>query len=111
VSKSIVQTHAGDDSDGKIWGIEGMNILLILSGLILSVGLSLTLFRQQAHSPLLSFGVGSLPLVLMVAYVFGFRQGKPKCYDSDLLETCVSGKAWRPFFRSSRHPLYRDERA
>ena len=50
MSKPIVDTHAGDDSDGKIWGIEGINILLILAGLILSVGLSLIFFRQQAHS-------------------------------------------------------------
>ena len=64
MSKIVVHTHAGDDSDGKIWGIEGVNILLILAGLILSVGLSMMLFRQQAHSVLVSFGVGSLPLVL-----------------------------------------------
>ena len=111
MSKPIVHTHAGDDSDGKIWGIEGINILLILAGLILSVGLSMMLFRQQAHSLLFSFGVGSLPLVQMVTYVFGFRQGKPRCYDTDLLETWVSGDAWLPSFRSPRHPLYRYERA
>jgi hypothetical protein len=111
VSNSIVNTHAGDDSDGQIWGIEGINILLIIAGLILSVGLSLMLFRQQAHSPLFSFGFGSLPLVLMVAYVFGLRQGKPKRYDTDLLETCISGSAWLPSLRSPRHPLYRHERA
>jgi hypothetical protein len=111
VSKPIVHTHAGDDSDGKILGIEGINILLILAGLIFSVGLSMLLFGHQAHSPLFSFGVGSLPLVLMVAYVLGLRQGKPKCYDTDLLETCVSGNAWLPSFRSPRHPLYRHEGA
>ena len=31
-------------------------------------------FRQQAHSVFVSFGVGSLPLFLMVAYAFGFRR-------------------------------------
>lgn len=106
MSKAIVHTHAGDDSDGKIWGIEGLNILLILAGLIFSVGLSMMLFRQQAHSTLASFGVGSLPLVLMVAYVFGLRQGKPKSYDTDLLETFTCGTAWMPAHRQSRHPLY-----
>lgn len=106
MSKAIIHTHAGDDSDGKIWGIEGLNILLILAGLILSVGLSMMLFRQQAHSTLVSFGVGSLPLVLMVAYVFGLRQGKPKSYDTDLLETFTCGTAWMPAHRQSRHPLY-----
>jgi hypothetical protein len=106
VSKSVVPTHAGDDSDGKIWGIEGINILLILAGLILSVSLSMMLFRHQAHSPIVSFGVGSLPLVLMVAYVFGLRQGRPKHYDTDLLETFTSGTAWMPARRQPRHPLY-----
>jgi hypothetical protein len=106
VSKVVVQTHAGDDSDGKIWGIEGMNILLILAGLILSVGLSMMLFRQQAHSPFVSFGLGSLPFVLMVAYVFRLRQGKPKHYDTDLLDTFTSGTAWMPARRQPRHPLY-----
>ena len=38
MSKEIVHTHAGDDSGGKIWGIERLNIVLILAGLILSVG-------------------------------------------------------------------------
>ena len=105
MSKAIVHTHAGDDSDGKIWGIEGLNILLIL------VGLSMMLFRQQAHSVFVSFGVGSLPLALMVAYVFGLRQGKPKSYDTDLLETFTFGTAWLPTHRQPRHPLYRHERA
>jgi hypothetical protein len=106
VSKVVVQTHAGDDSDGKIWGIEGLNILLILAGLILSVGLSMMLFRQQAHSPFVSFGVGSLPFILMVAYVLGLRQGKPRHYDTDLLETFTSGTAWMAARRQPRHPLY-----
>ena len=51
MSKSVINTHAGDDSDGKLWGIEGINILFILAGLLLSVGLSLMLFRQQALIP------------------------------------------------------------
>ena len=111
MSKTIVYTHAGNDSDGKIWGIEGLNILLILAGLILSVGLSMVLFRHQAHSVFVSFVVSSLPLVLMVAYVFGLRQGKPKSYDTDLLETFISGTAWQPTRRQPPHPLYRHERA
>ena len=45
MSKPVINTHAGDDSDGKLWGIEGINILFILAGLLLSVGLSLMLFR------------------------------------------------------------------
>jgi hypothetical protein len=78
-----------------LWGIEGSNILFIPAGLLLSVGVSLILFRQQAHSPGFSFGVGSLPLVLASVYVFGLRQGRPRSYDTDLLETLLSGRGCR----------------
>ncbi len=111
MSKSIVQTHAGDDSDGRIWGIEGMNILIIIAGLVLSVGVAMTLFRSQSHPPLLCFGVGLLPVGLSLAYVFGLRQGKPKAFDSDLLESLASGRAWSAPTKQPRNPLAADERA
>jgi hypothetical protein len=111
VSKSVVHTHAGDDSDGKLWGIEGVNILFILAGLLLSVGLSLMLLRQQAHAAAFSFAVGSLPLVLACVYVFAFRQGRPRSYDSDLLETLLGGRAWLPPRRQPSHPILDHESA
>lgn len=111
MSKPIVQTHAGDDSDGKIWGIEGINILFILAGLLLSVGLSLMLFRSQAHPAAFSFGVGSVPLVLACVYVFALRQGRPRSFDTDLLETLLGGRAWLPPRRQPSHPIYDHESA
>ncbi len=105
MSKPVINTHAGDDSDGKLWGIEGINILFILAGLLLSVGLSLMLFRSQAHSEAFSFGLGSLPLVLACAYVFALRQDRPRAYDTDLLETLLNGRAWLPPRRQPRHPM------
>ena len=83
MSRPVISTHAGDDSDGKLWGIGGINILFIVTGLLLSVGLSLMFFRQQVHSPGFSFGAGSLPLVLASAYIFTLRQGRPRSYDPD----------------------------
>ena len=109
--KPVINTHAGDDNDGKLWGIEGINILFILAGLLLSVGVSLMLFRQQAHSPGFSFGVGSLPLVLASVYVFALRQGRPRSYDIDLLETLLSGRAWLPPRRQPCHPIHHHESA
>ena len=103
MSKAIVQTHAGDDSDGGIWGIEGMNILFILAGLLLSVGLALLLVRH--HPPLFSIGVGAIPFVLTTAYVFALRQGKPKSYDTDLLETLTAGTEWMAPAQQPRNPL------
>jgi len=104
MSKPMVQTYAGDDSDGKIWGIEGMNLLFIIAGLLLSVGLTLLLFGH--HSPLFSFGVGTVPFVLTTSYVFILRQGKPKAYDTNLLETLVTGTGWVPPAQQPRNPLY-----
>lgn len=111
MSKPIVNTHAGDDSDGRIWGIEGANILFILGGLLVSVGLTLMLYRQPNHSGPFWFGVGALPFVVSTIYVFAFRQQKPKSYDTDLLETFLSGSAWLPARRQPRHPLHDDEGA
>jgi hypothetical protein len=111
MSKPIINTHAGDDSDGKVWGIEGINILFILAGLLLSVGLSLMLFRQQARSPEFSFGVGSLPLLLACVYVFALRRGRPRSYDTDLLETLLNGQAWLPPRRQPSHPIRDHESA
>ena len=54
MSRPVISTHAGDDSDGKLWGIEGINILFVVTRLLLSIGLSLMLFRQQDHSPAFS---------------------------------------------------------
>lgn len=105
MSKPVIHTHAGDDSDGKIWGIEGINILFILAGVLASVGLTLMLFRQPNHSTGFSFGIGSLPFILLSLYVFTFRQGKPKSYDTDLLETLISGRAWMPPRHQPRHPF------
>jgi multisubunit Na+/H+ antiporter MnhB subunit len=101
---SIVHTHAGDDSDGKIWGIEGMNLLFMLAGLLISIGLALLLARHQA--PTLSFGAGAGPFALVTLYVFAFRQGKPKAFDTDWLETLAAGSGWMPPVRQSHNPLF-----
>jgi hypothetical protein len=111
MSQAIINTHAGNDSDGKLWGIEGINILFLLAGLLLSLGLSLMLFRQQVHWAAFSFGVGSAPLVLATVYVFALRQGRPHSYDTDLLETFLAGRAWLPPRRQPSHPLHDHEGA
>jgi len=98
---NMVPTHAGDDSDGKIWGLEGMNILFILAGLVLSIGLLFLLHRQNAHF----LFVVPVPFVLITAYVFALRQGKPKSFDTDLLETLVAGNGWMPPAHQPRNPL------
>lgn len=105
MSKPLVMTHAGDDSDGKIWGIEGINLLFILAGLLLGVGVAMMLFRH--HAPLVSAAGGLVPIVIASAYVFGLRQGKPRAYDTDLLETLAGCSGWAPSRHQPRNPLHR----
>ena len=99
----MIPTHAGDDSDGKIWGIEGVNILFMLAGLLLSIGLAMMLSNH--HAPTFSVGVGAVPFALITGYVFTLRQGKPKSFDTDLLETLAKGTGWMPPTHQPRNPL------
>ena len=103
MSKGIVHTYAGDDSDGKVWGIEGVNLVFMLAGLLLSIGLALLLSRQ--HAPMLSVGAGAMPFVLVTVYVFTLRQGRPKSFDSDLIETLSSGSCWMSAPHQPRNSL------
>lgn len=104
MSRALIPTHAGDDSDGRIWGLEGINILFVLAGLVLSIGLSLLLFRQQP--PAVAFGMGSLPFVVATGYVLALRQGRPRSFDNDLLETLATGSGWSATLRPRRNPLH-----
>ncbi|MEZ5406321.1 MAG: hypothetical protein R3F23_09235 [Verrucomicrobiia bacterium] len=105
MSLYITNTQAGDNSDGKYWGIEGMNILIIIVGLALTVTSFFSLNKEAGL--LKTTCVGSTPLIISIGYVFGFRQGKPKAYDIDLLETIASGSGWQPDFNiQKRNPLY-----
>ena len=99
----MIPTHAGDDSDGKIWGIEGVNILFMLAGLLLSIGLAMML--SSHHAPTFSVGAGAVPFALITGYVFTLRQGKPKSFDTDLLETLANGTGWMPSTHQPRNPL------
>ena len=103
MSRGVIPTHAGDDSDGKIWGVEGINILFLLaSGMI---GLGLALMLSHGHPPTVCVGIGAVPFVVTALYVFCLRQGKPKSFDTDLLETLLSGNGWMAPNKQPRNPF------
>jgi len=92
----LTDTGAGNDSDGKIWGIEGTNLLIILFGLLLSLGFIVLIWMKSdrmSSGPLL---LSLIPLISALSYVLLCRQGKPKGFDTDLIETLVVGKGWMP---------------
>jgi len=103
MNRGMIQTHAGDDSDGKIWGIEGINLLFLLAGLLIGIGLALTLSGR--HTPMFSIGAGAVPFGIVATYVLTLRQGKPKSYDTDLLESLATGNGWIPPAHQPRNPL------
>ena len=106
MSLYITNTQAGDNSDGKYWGIEGMNIIIIIVGLAITLTSFFALTKKKENGFLYTVCVGSAPLVVSIGYVFGFRQGKPKAYDIDLIETMTSGTGWQPDFKSQkRNPV------
>ena len=112
MSLQTTNTQAGDNSDGKYWGIEGMNILIIIVGTALSLTSFFFLTKNNSRGALLTGCIGSAPLVVSIGYVFGLRQGKPKAYDFDLFETMISGTGWQPNFSIQKpNPLTKHESA
>lgn len=107
MSLYITNTQAGDNSDGRYWGIEGMNIFFILVGLALTLISFFIINKNKEAGFIYRTCVGAAPLAGSIVYVFGFRQGKPKSYDIDLLETMASGTGWQPDFKTQkRNPVY-----
>ena len=90
-----VNTNSGDESEGLFAGcIEYKNLFILLGGLALTLVLTLTIWHNRNVAPVRCFVVGSLPFLITCLWVFGFRQGKPKAHDRDLLQTALTGKGW-----------------
>jgi hypothetical protein len=91
-----VYTNSGDESEGLFAGcIEYKNLFILLGGLAVTLVVTLCIWHNRSVTPLKCFSVGSFPFLLTCLWVFGFRQGKPKAYDRDFLQTAVNGKAWQ----------------
>jgi type IV secretion system protein TrbE len=91
-----VNTNSGDESEGLFAGfIEYKNLFILLGGLALTLVLTLAIWHNRHVAPAKCFVVGSLPLLITCLWVFGFRQGKPKAHDRDLLQTAIKGMAWQ----------------
>jgi len=70
------------------------------------VALLLVLFSALHCGLTTSIVVSAVPIAVALTYVFGFRQGKPAGYDTDLLDTCLNGSGLTPNAPPTlRHPL------
>jgi hypothetical protein len=104
----FTDTNSADDSKGKTWGLDGNLFWYLIGGSFGSVVLMLLLFSAYRMSFAAAVAVAIVPLALTLIYIFGFRQGKPPCYDVDCLEYWLFGKGFSPEVQSKiQHPLNR----
>lgn len=92
------ETNEGRETQQGIAGFEGLNALFFMGAL----GLSMILFRRFSEGPGASMGmaalIASIPLIVVSAYVFGLKQGKPKSYDVELGEWLIIKLSRAPYF-------------
>ena len=82
------ETNEGREVHQGFAGFEGNNVLLLLC----SVGVSLVLSQgvDNLGLPLwCNILIMVLPIVVVAAYVFGLKQGKPSSYDVELAEWLI----------------------
>ena len=102
----LTETNSADDSKGRTWGLEGNLFWYMTGGCFASVMTLLITFSVAKVSFLVSLVIAAIPLFLTLAYVYGFRQGKPPGYDTDCLDCWVKGAGFGPAAsRQHAHPL------
>jgi hypothetical protein len=100
----FTETNSADDSQGKTWGLDGNLFWYIAGGSFVSVITLLLLFSALRMSFLMASGIAAVPFTLTLAYVFGFRQGKPPGYDVDCFDFWFSGPGFGP--NPDQHPKH-----
>ncbi|MDB6094025.1 MAG: hypothetical protein JWM32_1587 [Verrucomicrobia bacterium] len=83
-------TNSGDDSRGRVFGLEGDLYLPVAIGAMVGVALSGGLLLVKAPWEL-AVAIGALPLFGVVVWVLGFRHGKPAGYTQDKLDSMLGG--------------------
>src|SRR5207249_9330004 len=77
----LTDTNAASDSQGRTWGLEGNLFWYLVGGLGAGITTFFVLIVIMKAGLLSSFGIALLPVVLVLAYIYGLRQGKPPGYD------------------------------
>jgi hypothetical protein len=82
------ETNEGREVSQGFAGFEGSNVLLLIGAIALSLILSQGV--DNLGLPFWANGIiMTLPIVVVSAYVFGLKQGKPPSYDVELAEWLI----------------------
>lgn len=96
------ETNEGRETQQGIAGFEGMNALYFM----VALGMAMLLFRRFASGPEasmpLAIGLASIPIIVVSAYCFGLKQGKPPSYDVELAEWLIIKASKGPYFAPSK---------
>ena len=105
----FTDTNAASDCKGRTWGLEGGLFWWLVGGVGVAITVFFVLLVMIKTSLLTAFLVALVPLGLCLAYIFGFRQGKPPGYDRDCFEYLMGARGFSPetdHARIPEHPLY-----
>ena len=107
----FTDTNAASDSKGRTWGLEGGLFWWLVGGVGVAIAVFFVLLVMIKATLLTAFLAALAPIGFCLAYIFGFRQGKPPGYDRDCFEYWFSAAGFAPEIqtsRSLRHPLTED---
>ncbi len=92
------ETNEGRETQQGIAGFEGANAFYFM----IAVGLAMLLFRKFSGTTPpnipLAILMASIPMIVVSAYVFGLKQGKPASYDVELGEWIIIKLSNNPYF-------------
>ena len=102
----LTDTNAASDSKGRTWGLEGGLFWWLIGGIGAGIIVFFILLVVLNESFLISSLAALVPVVICLAYIFAFRQGKPPGYDRDFFEYAATGRGFAPEINfNHRHPL------
>ena len=92
----LTDTNAASDSKGRTWGLEGGLFWWLVGGVGAGVMLFFVFLVMLKSSLSAPVRVAAMPMALCLAYIFGFRQGKPPGYDRDFFEHYFRARGFGP---------------
>lgn len=99
----LTDTNAASDSTGRTWGLEGGLFWWLVGGVAVGITVFFVLLVLIKAAVTTCLVVGFIPVMLCLAYIFGFRQGRPPGYDRDCFEQWLSGSGFGPEVPDPRH--------